>query len=74
MKTNVIDAPIFVDLKNFAPVSSVGRRITGERKIAAVMRSAQVNRPSVELKFVFVRLYFRETEQDFAPIARIFAF
>ena len=52
VKTNVIDAPIFIDLEYLSPVCNVGRRIACERKITAVMCAAKIYAAPVELKFL----------------------
>jgi len=47
MEANVVDAPVFVDLKDPLPVGDVSRRITCQWKIAAVMCPAEIDATAV---------------------------
>src|SRR6185312_12821122 len=62
MKSHVIQAVILTGLKNFLPRFNVGRWITRERKIAAEMGAAKIDRMAVEDELIGVGVEIAQGE------------
>ena len=74
MKTDSIQSVILAGLNDFFPRRDIHRRITRERKIAAEMSQAQVDRPTVDENVLVVRGDFAEAKINYSEIIERIAF
>src|SRR5208283_4507031 len=52
VKSHVVQTPVLARLNNFLPRFHIGRRIAGQRKIAAEMRATKTGLAAVDLKIL----------------------
>ena len=74
MKAHRIQAVIFAGLENLLPRFNVGCGITGQRKITAEMRAANINRVAVQEELIAVGAKLMKAENNFTRVIYRIAF
>src|SRR5258705_9980905 len=56
MEAHVVEAPLLACLEQHSPRLDVSGRITGQRKVAAMLRAAKIDRMTVENELIAFRM------------------